>query len=110
MDWTKMSLAEQLGNVGSEFDRAVRWKQKKQIQLALHASQRTLEQLDRTLSDDRYAGHARREIARLREEVCRELFSDEINIESAQQLRRYFLAFATAARRRIRFFSSKYIF
>lgn len=94
-----MSLAEQLGNVGSEFDRAVHWKQKKQTQLALYASQRALEQLDRTLSDNRHAGHARREIARLREEVCRELFSDEINMESAKQLQRYFLAFAIAVRR-----------
>lgn len=100
MDWTKMSLAEQLGNVGSEFDRAIRWKQKKQTHLARNAAQRTLEQLDRTLSDNRYAGHARREIARLREEICRELFSDELDIESARQLQRYFMAFAMAARKR----------
>lgn len=99
MDWKKMSLAEQLGNVGSDFDRAIRWKQKKQAKLAMSAAQRTLDQIDQTLSDDRHAGYRRKEIARLREEVCRELFSDEIKMESAKQLRRYFLAFATAARK-----------
>ena len=26
--WHKMTLAEQLGNVGSEYERALRWKQK----------------------------------------------------------------------------------
>ena len=100
MDWTKMSLAEQLGNAGSDFDRAVRWKQKKQAKLAMSAVQRTLDQIDQTLSDDRHAGYRRKEIARLREEVCRELFADEINIESAKQLQRYFLAFAIVTRRR----------
>jgi Tfp pilus assembly protein PilO len=94
-----MSLAEQLGNVGSEFERAVGWKQKKQPRLALNALQRTLEQLDKTLADNRHAGPARREIARLREEVCRELFSDALNNDSVRQLQRYFLSFATAARK-----------
>jgi plasmid stabilization system protein ParE len=94
-----MSLAEQLGNAGSDFERAVRWKQKKQGRLAARAAARALEQLDRTLADDRFVGPSRREIARLREEVCRELFSGELRIDSAQQLQRYFLAFATKARR-----------
>lgn len=100
MDWGKMSLAEQLGNVGSEFDRAVRWRQKKQAGLAKGAVKRTLEQLDKTLADNRHAGNGRREIARLRDEVCHELWADKINAKSAQQLQKYFLAFATAARRK----------
>lgn len=95
----KMSLAEQMGNVGSDFDRAVRWRQKKQPRLVMSAAERTLEQLDRTLSDNRHAGQRRKEIARLRAEVCRELFSDEFDNKSAYQLQRYFLAFATAARK-----------
>lgn len=98
MDWASMTLAEQLGNVGSEFERAVRWKQKNQPQLAMSAAARTLEQVDRTLTDTRYAGHRRRELARLRDEVCHELFSDDIDAESVRQLQRYFLAFAIAAR------------
>lgn len=96
-----MSLAEQLGNVGSEFDRAVRWKQKKQETLAHNALRRTLEQLDKTLSHTRNAGPARKEIARLRQEVCRELLADTLNLESTQKLQRYFLAFAKVARRMI---------
>lgn len=96
-----MSLAEQLGNVGSEFERAVRWKQKQQPELASKAVERTLEQLDRTLSDNRHNGPRRQELTRLRDEVCRELFVDKIDLKSAQQLQRYFMAFATLARKNL---------
>lgn len=99
MQWSSLSLAEQLGNVGSDFDRALRWKEKGQAALALNASIRALQQLDQTLADDRHTGLRRREIARVREEVCRELFSDTLDRASTQQLHNYFLAFATAAQR-----------
>ncbi len=32
--WYSLSLAEQLGNVGSDFERALRWKEKKQEKLS----------------------------------------------------------------------------
>jgi hypothetical protein len=99
MNWTEMSLAEQLGNMGSEFERAVRWKAKRQSQLAMKAAERTLEQMDKTLADSRHRGHRRRELARLRDEICQELFGVGVNEPSVQQLQRYFLAFATAVRR-----------
>ena len=99
MEWTTLSLAEQLGNAGSDFERSVRWHQKKQLKLAYSAAGRTLEQLDKTLADNQHAGHRRRELARLREEVCRELFVDHLNMASIKQLQHYFLAFATTARR-----------
>lgn len=99
MNWSSLSLAEQLGNIGSEFERAVRWKQENKTDLALKAAQRTLAQLDQTLLDHRHRGPRRAEIARLREEVCRELFSAQLNEPSAAQLQRYFFAFAQAARR-----------
>jgi hypothetical protein len=99
MDWQTMSLAEQLGNVGSDFERAVRWKQKNKPELAEGALRRTLDQLDWTLADSRHAGPPRREIARLREEVCREVLAEEVDTISVAQLQRYFLAFATVARK-----------
>lgn len=97
--WFTLSLAEQLGNVGSDFERVLRWRQRQKPALAAQALGRTLDQLDWTLADPRHAGPRRREIARLREEVCRELFSETLNVESAQRLQKYFLAFATAAQR-----------
>lgn len=97
--WLTMTLAEQLGNIGSDFDRALRWKEKNQPQLFMNALVRTLELLDLTLSNSDLASHRRKEVARLREEVCKELFSDKINPKSSQQLQRYFLSMATLARR-----------
>jgi len=99
MEWSAMSLAEQLGNVGSEFERAVRWKQRGKAELAENAALRTLGQLDLTLTDDRHTGCRRREIARLRDEVCGVLYADNIDDKAIGQLQRYFFVFATAAQR-----------
>ena len=96
-NWDKLSLFEQLGNAGSDYERALRWKAKGQQELFDNSFARTLEQIDLTLLDQRWAGARRREIARLREEVCDEvLYRDDP--KSAAGLQRYFLAFATAAR------------
>lgn len=96
--WQAMSLAEQLGNAGSDFGRARRWKEKGQAELLARAANRTLAQLDLTLTDKRWQGRRRREMARLREEVCRSLFTDENNDPAG--LEKFFLSMATLARSR----------
>jgi hypothetical protein len=95
--WQEMSLPEQLGNAGSDFERALRWKEKGQIQLFTKAANRTLEQLDLTLTDKRWTSYRRQEIARLREETCRSLFTGENNKPAG--LQKYFLSMATLARK-----------
>jgi hypothetical protein len=97
-NWHTLTLEEQLGNAGSDYERALRWKNKGQQTLFENAFARTLEQIDLTLADERWSGVRRREIARAREEVCREIL-DQDNPVSAAGLQKYFLAFATAARR-----------
>lgn len=97
MNWSELSLAEQLGNVGSDFERAVKWKQRKNEKLAASAKARMLDQLDLTLSDNRHAGPRRREIARVREEVCKLLTNDGFNEISAERIKLYFLSYATSA-------------
>ncbi|MEX1112753.1 MAG: hypothetical protein WEC84_04790 [Candidatus Andersenbacteria bacterium] len=99
-NWHTLTLDEQLGNAGSDYERALRWKAKGQQALFENAFARTLEQIDLTLADERWAGARRREIARAREEVCREILYED-NASSAAELQRYFLAFATAARRQV---------
>ncbi len=94
--WQTMSLAEQLANVGSEFERVWSWRQKGNPQYSERAFDRMLELLDMTIADDRWRGAKRRELTRLREEICREV---EESTELPRDLSDYFLAFALYARR-----------
>lgn len=96
--WQMLTLAEQLGNVGSDFDRALKWKSKDQQQLFMSAAGRALEQLDLTLTNSSLHGLRRREISRVRETMCEELFGQSGTASSAKRLSRYFLAMASLAR------------
>ena len=95
--WQAMSLAEQLANVGSEFERAWSWRLKEQDQLSQNAIDRMLELMDLTISDKRWRGARLRELTRLREEICRELMQDNSTVIPSD-LQNYFLAFAVSAR------------
>ncbi len=93
--WQKMSLEEQLGNIGSEFGRALRWKQKNQPAYFQKAFDRMLELTDLTINDPRWRGPRLKELCRLRENACLELSDKPQNPEG---LNKYFLQFATLAR------------
>lgn len=96
--WPQLNLPEQLGNAGSDYERALKWKMKRNKALFTSALARTLEQIDLTLRDPRWRGPRRQEIARLREEVCNEMLYRN-NPDSAKRLVKYFLSLATQARR-----------
>lgn len=96
--WFTMTLAEQLGNVGSDFERALKWKEKNHEKLFQSASSRMLELLDLTIDDPRWHNHRLTELVRLREQVCHELFTNQAPSGSAKGLQKYFLAMATLAR------------
>jgi hypothetical protein len=96
--WHTFTLSEQLGNVGSEVERAIRAHESGNQARFDRALDRALELFDFSAADPRWAGHRRREILRAREEFCRLFFDDTVAPESASGLRRYFLAFAAAAR------------
>lgn len=66
--WNRLSLSEQLGNVGSEVGRAVRWKGKNS-RLFEQAMIRALELLDLSIQDSRWI-HRLKELARVREFLC----------------------------------------
>lgn len=94
--WAELTLAEQLGNVGSEVNRMINWRDKDKA-IADHAFERMLELLDLTLSQlhDKYR---LREIARAREALVTNWLSPapEANIE-LNQLNKYFFQFALLA-------------
>jgi hypothetical protein len=97
--WGTLSLAEQMGNVGSEVQRAIRAHESGRRERFDSALARALELFDLTATDARWRSHRRREILRAREEFCRIFFDPEVSPRSAAGLNRYFLAFATASRR-----------
>jgi hypothetical protein len=98
--WWSLSLAQQLGNVGSEVSRAVGWSTRhpQRAEAALH---RALELIDLTLDDPRHRGSVARlrELARVRE-VLLDFFAGSNQYGStAASLQKYFDAYAVAARR-----------
>jgi len=97
--WHELTLAEQLGNVGSEVSRAIRWRPRNE-RLAEGAWVRALELLDLTLSDPRLRGSVARlrEIARAREVVVDFLVGSNEYSSTGDSLQRYFDAYAIAAR------------
>jgi hypothetical protein len=97
--WHTLSLLEQLGNVGSEVDRALRSRATGRTSRFERALDRALELLDLTASDPRRTLPQRREVLRAREQFCRVFFDETAEPDLAGYLSRYFLEFATAARR-----------
>ena len=89
---------EQMAHVGSEVERTNCAHEAGNRARFDRALERALELFDLTATDPRWAGHRCREILRAREEFCRLFFDPAPDPESAAGLRRYFLAFAVAAR------------
>lgn len=95
--WNALSLAEQLGNIGSEVGRAARSREKDETKFR-NAVTRALELFDLTLADPRWRGR-KTEIARAREVFCDAVSGGSLYRSTLQDMDRYFLSFAVAARR-----------
>jgi len=100
-NWRGLTLAEQLGHVGSEVGRAVRWTSRNP-DIARGALHRALELLDLTLADPRLRPWPARlrEIARTREVVVDFFAGSNEYGSTGASLQKYFDAFAASARRR----------
>lgn len=97
--WFTFSVSEQLGNVGSEFERAARAFERGDRERFENAFERMLELLDLTVEDPKWQTKCRlRELLRLREEVCDIFHGNEIFRTSVETLKKYFLYFGIAAR------------
>lgn len=96
--WWELSLYEQLGNVGSEVGRALRWKTRNP-QIAQGAFERALDLMDLTLDDPRHRQSVSRlrELARAREVLVDFLAGSNEYQSTDDSLQRYFDAFAVAA-------------
>jgi hypothetical protein len=93
-------LAEQLGNVGSEVSRALKWRSRNP-EIAQGAMARALELIDLTLDDPRHRSSVARlrEICRAREVLVDFLAGSNQYGSTEVTLQKYFDAFAVAASR-----------
>jgi hypothetical protein len=87
--WHTLTLADQLGNIGSEYSRIVLNRRRHDQQRFEAAFNRYLELLDLTIADPRWGFPRKKELLRLREISCDEFPED---------LQSYFDQFALMAR------------
>ena len=96
--WRGLTFAEQMGNVGSEVSRALRWRGRDQAFFE-RAMERALELLDLTIEDPRWRRRLK-EPVRARELLCDAVFGGKEYESSLADLDRYFFQFALSARAR----------
>jgi predicted metal-dependent phosphoesterase TrpH len=95
--WNTLTCCEQLANVGSEIERAIRWKRKGNSRYMNLAFDRALELLDLTIADAKNRRRLR-ELVRTREALA-DYFVFENSYNSSDKIwRNYFNGFAYAAR------------
>lgn len=103
--WESMSLAEQMGNIGSEISRVIRWKNKGNAERMQGAFERALELIDLSIrwaqrADSRQAHPgAIRELCRLREAMCDSYLGENEYLSDDGSMLRYFDQFALAIKR-----------
>ena len=96
--WRKLSLSEQMANIGSEVSRALKWRNKGNKEYSQKAAARALELLD--LSLDSAGSYPRlKEFARLREAVVDYFYGSNEFSSSETLWRKYFDHFNYAARK-----------
>jgi hypothetical protein len=99
-DWYKLTLMEQLGNIGSEVGRTIKWFRVKDQERFQISFERALELFDLTISDKRWRFRLK-EIARSREVFCSLMTEAEKynNLDyELDSLDKYFLWFGIAER------------
>ena len=96
--WHTLTIAEQLGNIGSEVGRAAKWQGKDKNSF-WGAVSRALELFDLTQSDRRW--HRRRsELDRAREVFADAVLGGREYKSNLKDLEKYFMLFALAAQSR----------
>ena len=96
--WFALSLADQLGNIGSEVGRARKW-QGKDEQSFWGATTRALELLDLTQADPRWSAR-RYEIHRVRESFVDAVLGGKEYGSTLEDLENYCMPFAMVSMRR----------
>ncbi|MBC8323191.1 MAG: hypothetical protein H8E70_06455 [Candidatus Marinimicrobia bacterium] len=95
--WAKMSLAEQMANIGSEISRAIHWRNKNNEKYSHNSINRALELI--TLSIDAVENKSHlKELTRLREAINDYFYGDNEFSSSDLSWQKYFDHFNYSAR------------
>jgi len=94
--WQKMSLIEQMANIGSEVERAINWKNKNDKEYSRMVFERALELIDLTISDGKNRWRLK-EILRVRESLVDYFIGGNQYSSSDKSWKNYFYAFGLAA-------------
>jgi len=94
--WFGLSLVEQLAHVGSEVERAIRWRGKGNPEYGRRAFERALELLDLTIADEKNRLRLK-ELTRLREALADYFWFDNRYGSTDESWQKYFHAFTYAA-------------
>lgn len=96
--WKEIPFVEQMANIGSEVERALNWRSKKNEAYSERAFERALELIDLTL--DAHTDFPRlKEVARTREALVDYFCGANEWGSTERSWKKYFLAFTFAARR-----------
>lgn len=97
--WSKLSICEQLGNVGSEVGRARNWHEKGDFFHRDKALGRAFELLDLTITDIRWIGPRLKELCRVREVLADAFYGNGEYKTTTEDMEKYFYQYALAARK-----------
>lgn len=95
--WFKLSIFEQLANVGMDVERTIEWKNKKNNEYSQQAFERALELLDLTIVDPKNTKAQRKELLRVREALIDYFMYDNQYSSSDGSWQSYFYNFALAS-------------
>jgi hypothetical protein len=96
--WNELPFLEQMANIGGEVERALKWREKNNVEYSVKAFERALELIDLTLAH-RERFPRLREVARMREALV-DYFCGTNEFKSTDDSwKSYFSHFAYAVRR-----------
>jgi len=95
--WQTLTFFEQMANVGSEVERAIKWKNKGNAEYSRMAFERALELLDLTINSAKSQSRIK-ELARVREILADYFFFENSYNSTDKDWQNYFYSFNFAAR------------
>lgn len=97
LKWHRLSIVEQLGNIGAEIGRTISWQQQPLFGNPVNSFYRGLSYLDLSISDTKNAGPRRLELCRLREALVDWHYGGHLYHTTDDSWNKYFYPYGIAA-------------